>query len=309
MKTRYSSILPLLLLAAATPSLAQDVDVGTVDVNIETSDESLKLIALEALMTAPDERSLPIVIKLLDGDGSQDLKEAALFVLSQIDAPEAHAKLVEIAGDADNPLREDAIRMIGIGGDESSLSQLAGLYASGDAGIREAVLEAYLIAGDVDAVYELALNARDNDEFEAAVEMLAAMGARDELRKLRESTGSSESIIQAHAVAGDTESLLALARDKSDVKTQASAIEALGIAGGDEVDGALLEIYRTADSDYIRDAALSGLLISGNDESILQLYRQSNDLGEKRELLQALSAMGSDRLFEVIDEALTGAQQ
>ena len=132
------------------------------------------------------------------------------------------------------------------------------------------------------------------------------MGARDQLRQLRETNGSSESLIEAYAVAGDAESLLAMARDDSDVKTRARAIEALGIVGGDEVDGALLEIYRSADSDYVRDAALDGMLISGNDEGILQLYRQSADVGEKRALLQALSAMGSDRLFEVIDEALTG---
>jgi HEAT repeat protein len=274
--------------------------------DVEIGGDNLKLVALEALMAAPDEKALPIVIKLLDGEGDEDLKESALFVLSQIDAPEAHAKLLEIARDAADPLRADAIRMIGIGGDEAAVTQLAALYADGDAATRDAVLEAYLIAGDVDAVYQVAANARDNDEFESAVEMLAAMGARDQLRQLRESAGSSESLIEAYAVAGDTESLLAVARDTSDVKAQAKAVEALGIVGGDEVDAALLEIYRTTDSDYIRDAALDGMLISGNDESVLQLYRQSNDLAEKRALLQALSAMGSDRLFEVIDEALTG---
>jgi HEAT repeat protein len=303
MKTQWISTLPILLLALALPATAQDVEM-----DVDIAGDNLKLVALEALMAAPDEKALPIVIKLLDGDGNEDLKEAALFILSQIDAPEAHAKLLEIAGDAADPLRPDAIRMIGIGGDAESITKLAALYAGGDAATRDAVMEAYLIAGDVDAVYQIALSARDNEEFESAVEMLAAMGARDELRQLRQSTGNSESLIEAYAVAGDAESLLALARDESDVKTQAKAIEALGIVGGDEVDGALLEIYRNTDSDYIRNAALGGMLISGNDENVLQLYRQSNDLAEKRELLRALSAMGSDRLFEVIDETLTGTQ-
>jgi len=303
MKTQWILTLPILLLALALPATAQDVEM-----DVDIAGDNLKLVALEALMAAPDEKALPIVIKLLDGDGNEDLKEAALFILSQIDAPEAHAKLLEIAGDAADPLRPDAIRMIGIGGDAESITKLAALYAGGDAATRDAVMEAYLIAGDVDAVYQIALSARDNEEFESAVEMLAAMGARDELRQLRQSTGNSESLIEAYAVAGDAESLLALARDESDVKTQAKAIEALGIVGGDEVDGALLEIYRNTDSDYIRNAALGGMLISGNDENVLQLYRQSNDLAEKRELLRALSAMGSDRLFEVIDETLTGTQ-
>lgn len=269
--------------------------------------DNMKMIALEALMTAPDEKALPIVIKLLDGNERQDIKEHALFILSQIDDPAAGKKLLEIAGDGNSPLRVDAIRMIGISGDDAAVRQLGTLYASGDTETREAVLEAYLIAGDVDAVYEVAANAKDSDEFEAAVSMLAAMGARDQLRQLRERGDSSETLINAYAVAGDSESLLALARDDSNIQVQARAIQALGVVGGDAVNAALVDIYRGSQSEYVREAALNGLLVAGHDDGVVQLYRESTNMAEKRDLLQVLSGMDSHLLLELIDEALTGA--
>ena len=63
------------LLTFANPGLAQD-------------DEDLKFAAIEALITAPPERAMPIVQRVLAGDASDELKGRALFVLSQIDRGE-----------------------------------------------------------------------------------------------------------------------------------------------------------------------------------------------------------------------------
>ncbi len=46
--------------------------------------EELKIAALEALIMAPPERALPLVRKVLEGDNSDEMKESALFILSQI---------------------------------------------------------------------------------------------------------------------------------------------------------------------------------------------------------------------------------
>ena len=53
--------------------------------------EELKITALEVLMSAPPERALPLVSKVLAGESSDEVKERALFVLSQIDLPEAQS--------------------------------------------------------------------------------------------------------------------------------------------------------------------------------------------------------------------------
>ncbi len=287
-----------LLVFSSSTSIAQS----------DTTDdvEELKLAALEALMSAPAERALPLVAKVLAGNSSDDVKERALFVLSQIDLPEAQTLLLETARQGSGEFRLEAIRMIGIGGEPAALSGLGDLYASGSGDVREAVLEAYLIADDATAVYEIAANAENEDDFEKAVEILAAMDARDALRELRNSRGMSESLIEAYAISGDFETLRELSMDGSDPEQQAQAIEALGIVGGTAVNATLVEIYQNSDSSDVREAALDGLLIAGHDEGVLQLYRSSQNPAEKRELLQYLVMMDSEAIWDVIDSALDG---
>ena len=291
-------VVAALLVFATSTSIAQS----------DTSDdvEELKIAALEALMSAPAERALPLVAKVLAGNSSDDLKERALFVLSQIDLPEAQTLLIDTARQGSGDFRLEAIRMIGIGGDPAALSGLADLYRSGDRDVREAVLEAYLIADDAQAVYEIAANAENEDDFEEAVETLAAMDARDELRELRHSRGMSESLIEAYAISGDFETLRELSLDGRNPEQQAQAIEALGIVGGAEVNATLVEIYQNSDSSDVREAALDGLLIAGHDEGVLQLYRSSQDPAEKRELLEYLVMMDSEAIWDVIESALDG---
>lgn len=82
----------------------------------------------------------------------------------------------------------------------------------------------------------------------------------------------------------------------------------MGIVGGDQVDSTLVEIYKGAASDEVREAALEGLLISGNDAGVLELYRASDNSAEKKELLEYLVMMDSDDVWTIIDSALDGSQ-
>ncbi|HEX5787178.1 MAG TPA: HEAT repeat domain-containing protein [Woeseiaceae bacterium] len=268
--------------------------------------EALQRAAMDALIAAPAERALPLARKVLEGDYSEALKERALFVLSQIDMPEAREALVAAARTGEGELRREAVRMIGIGGDEAALDELKTLYAGGDAEMRESVLEAYLIAGDEDAVYDLAANATSPEEFEAAVRILGAMGATGQLSQLRDKAGASEEWIHALAISGEAETLKELALDGSDPRRQLAAIQGLGIVGGDDVEQTLVDVYRNAGSDEVREAALQGLLIAGHDEGVVELYRASTDPAEKKELLQYLVMMDSDAVWELIDNALGG---
>ena len=274
MTIRSRLIIATIATLAASTSLAQSAVS-----DVEDPNEILKIAALEALISAPPERALPLVIKVLDANNTDEVKERALFVLSQIDLPEAQARLLDVARSSDPELSAEAVRMIGIGGNEEALAGLAELYSTGDQDLREAVLEAYMIAGDVEAVYAIASNAADAEEFEGAVEMLGIMGAIDKLRVLSESSGYTEELIQA-----------------------------LGLAGGDDVNATLMDIYRSAETDDIREAALEGMLISGYDEGVFELYKESNDINEKRDLLEMLSIMDSDKMMEVIDAALQGGR-
>ena len=293
MRTLAKHLLIISAFLFAAPAIAQS----------SASDE-LKLAAVEALITAPDDKALPLIQKVLAGNNSDEVKEAALFILSQIDMPEAQSTLLKFAREEGGELRLEAIRMIGIGGGEG-LSNLQGIYDAGDSEAREAVLEAFMIAGDKQSVFDIAKKA-EGDDFEEAVEMLAVMGAQDELRQLRSTRGTSEALIEACAISGDFECLSELAADGSDVEMQTEAIEAMGIVGGDQVDAALVEIYKNSSNEDIREAALDGLMISGNDAGLLELYRASNDSSEKKELLHYLVMTGSDEVWAIIDSALDG---
>jgi HEAT repeat protein len=284
-------------------SFAQSDDASNVD-----ESEQLKIAALEALMSSPPDRALPLVVKVLAGDHSDEVKTRALFVLSQIDLAEAQTALLETARDGSGELKLEAIRMVGIGGNEEALAGLTTIYASGDSDVKESVLHAYLIADDSNSVYEIAANATSDEEFETAVGILGVMGASEELRKLRDREGVSESLIHAYAMSDDFESLQAIALDASNPERQMQAIQGLGIVGGDEVNAALLEIYRGSDSADVKEAALHGMMVADYDDGVLELFRASQDAGEKRELLRMLVMMDSDAALEIIDETLSGNQ-
>ena len=304
MKTLVRTVFITSMLLFASTGLAQtDVD----DVSeVRDVNEELKLAAVEALITAPDDKALPLVSKVLAGNHSTEVKEAALFILSQISNPEAESTLLKFATEESGELQLEAIRMIGIGGG-AGMSNLKSIYDSGNSDAREAVLEAFMIAGDKQAVFDIAKVA-EGDDFEEAVEMLAVMGAQDELRQLRSTKGTSEALIGACAISGDLECLRELAADDSDIQLQTEAIESMGIVGGDEVNAALVALYKSTPNEDIREAALDGLMISGDDAGLLDLYRSSDDPSEKKELLEYLVMTGSDEVWAIIDSALDGGQ-
>ena len=298
MNTSTKIVTTLVVLLSTSLAFAQDEDIGEKD--------ELKIAALEALIMVPPEQALPRVRKILEGNSSDDVKESALFILSQMDLPEAQTLLVETARTSEGALQEEAIQMIGVGGDPAALSALKGMYEVGDIDIRQAVLEALMIAHDVDAVMEIAMAAEAEAEFEAAVEMLAVMDATEELRSLRDRPGMSGALIEAFIISDDAETLREFALDGSNKERQLEAIEALGIVDGDQAGATLMSIYQGTDDEEIRGAVLDGMLIADYDDGILELYRASEDPTEKTELLEYLTMMDSEALWEIIDAALEG---
>lgn len=297
MYSHIKLLIAFLLLASSGAVFAQS--------DADEDRDDLRIAALEALISAPPEFALPRVRKILDEDNSDEVKESALFILSQIDMPEAHQLLVDTAERSTGNLQIEAIEMVGIGGDPVAVARLGAIYANGDNEVREAVLEAYLIAGDSQAIYAIAIESSGED-FEAAVETLGAMGAREELQRLRENGGMSEALMEAYAISGDYSTLVAVAMDDSDPKLQAQAIEFLGMVGGDNVGETLVQLYRGTDDDDIKEAALEGMLIADYDTGVLELYREANDTREKSELLEYLTYMESEAVWEIIDSALEG---
>ncbi len=286
--------------------LAQPVDEGPLNER-----EELILTALEALLSAMPERALPLAQKVLNGDHRDAIKARALFVISQINLPEAQTVLLDYATNPNSTLNSIAIRNIGISGNADSLEALADIYTAGDDEVKHHVLEAYMIAGDTQAVYDIAANAQSDEEFDEALNMLGVMGATQELRQLVKQGASSESLARAYAISGDLEGLLELSENAEaagNPELQVTAIRSIGIIGGEQANRALVDIYRNTGNESVKQAALHGLSISGDEQGLLELYRQAQDIGEKRDLLRMLSVSGGDAALEAIDSALEGNQ-
>ena len=193
--------------------------------------------------------------------------------------------------------------MIGIGGDPAALAEFGSLYRRMTMELREAVLEAYLIADDPESVYELASNAAVG-----GVRRRGGHSRRDgcagALVRLRDRADMSEEWIDAVAVSGDADLFarshwMAATRSARRRRSRRSASSAAVTWMR-----SLVEIYRAATTDDIREAALDGMLIAGYDEGVLELYRASQEPAEKKELLEFLIMMDSDAVWDIVDSAL-----
>jgi HEAT repeat protein len=269
-----------------------------------TSDEELALAALEGLMAQPADRALPIIKKVLAGSQTTLVKQRALFVLSQIDSAEAREILTQASRSPDAALRGEAIRSIGIGGDPKSLEALQAIYNAGSPDVKKEVLQAWLIAGRKDLVYQAALNAKSDEEASEAIRMLGVMGAADELRKLGDRPNASSGLVDAYAISGDLASLRKIAEGSGDRAIRIEAVQKIGIIQNDAARAALREIYGSSTDEEIRDSALHGMLIASDEQGVLALYRAAKSSEEKRALLRMLSMMDGDAALQAIDAAL-----
>ncbi|HEU5136465.1 MAG TPA: HEAT repeat domain-containing protein [Steroidobacteraceae bacterium] len=295
----------LIALSMAGPAFAQALKKPPQAAqNAPTNDEELALAALEGLMAQAPERALPIIKKVLSGPQSTLVKQRALFVLSQIDSPEARDILAQTSRSTDAAMRNEAIRSIGIGGDRKSLEALRAVYNTGDAELKEEVLKAWLIAEDKESVYQAALSAKTEEEATQAIRILGAMGATEELRKLGDRPNAPSGLVEAYAISGDLASLRKIADGTGDRNVRIDAVRKIGIVDSDAARVALRDIYTRSTDQEIRDAALQGLLIAGDDQGVLALYRAAKTSEEKRALLRTLTTMEGDAALQAIDAAL-----
>jgi len=287
------------LLREARPASAK-IDAGT-------SDEELADIAVEGLMNAPPERALPLLKKVLQSQHSQKTKKRALFVLSQLGSDAALDVVIDTAKSSPDPeLRAEAIRMLGVSGEDRAISRLRDIYAgSKDAHEKREIIEAWLVADRKDLVLASARNEQDPAVRKKAIETLGALDASDELKQLFEVTQDDENrraIINALGVAGNADALAAIAGNaKLPEQTRVEALHSLGVAGAD---GALVKLYAQASTPALRDATLQGLLVADDSDAVLQLYRQAKTADEKKALLRILTTMNDDAAIDAIEAEL-----
>lgn len=86
------------------------------------------------------------------------------------------------------------------------------------------------------------------------------------------------------------------------------SLAALRATDNDASRTALRDIYSRSNDKEIKEAALQGMLIAGDDQGVLALYKGATSIEEKRTLLRTLTMMDSDAALKAIDSALEDKQ-
>ena len=144
------------------------------------NDEELKLLALRSVMQSDPDRGVPIIEKMLAGGASPRVRDRALFVLSQSRATRAKEVILNTAKNNANPdLQRTAIRYLGMMGGADDRDALAGIYRTAtDTSVRRAILQSYMMSGNVERVIEVAKTEKDSDLRREAIRNLGMMNRR-----------------------------------------------------------------------------------------------------------------------------------
>jgi len=276
------------------------------------SDEDLKLIALNSLMSSDAEQAVPMLEKFLSGSSSRKLRDRALFVLTQSDSPRGRAIVADIARGKSHPdLQRQAVKYLGLFGGDDSRRILSEVYSStDDVEVKKAVLQAYMTSGNKDGVLAAARGEKSAEMRRAAIRQLGPMGATAELWELYRSDPSPEArreIIQALFVGGGGERIAELARTETDPDLRRTAVRTLGLLGADRTGAMLVSLFQSDRDPEVRKEALRGLFIQGNAHALVQLARAEKDQEMRREIVNQLSLMGGNReardfLMEILNK-------
>ena len=261
-------------------------------------DESLKLLALNAIMEQDESRAIPAIQQILiSGNSSDKLKERALFVLSQSNSKQAQELIGQIARGQSSPaLQVNAIHMLSIQG-KQSVDLLADIYqhSTNDA-VKKAILQSYLVAGSPDKLVEAVRNESNPQLAKTAVHTLGAMGATAQLQTLYNETKSREikgDIISGLIAAGPNGVgvLGSIAGTEQDPDLRRKAIRNLGISGGPASAPTLLATYQSNADPDTKKAAVEALFLANDAHDLVALAKAEKDPGLKQSIVQRLSIM------------------
>ena len=276
----------------------------------DTSDEDVKLMAINGLLSSNPERALPLLEQILVSKQSSKVKDKALFVLSQSSSPRALEVLGRIARDRSKPeMQSRALRYLGIKGDDDSRRVLGEVYASSnDREVKSTIMKSYMISGDSGRLLALAKTEPDEALRGDAVRQLGVMGARNELAALyatEKSTEVRKRIIKSMFIGGSADKLAEIARTEAVLELRLEAIKSLGLVGGEGAGRQLVSLYETnPGSSEIRKAALQGLFLKGDAKALIALARKEKDPAMKKAIVSKLSIMGSDEATDYMMELL-----
>jgi len=251
-------------------------------------DDEVKLVALNSLMRADEQRAMPTIDKMLRGTGSPKLKERALFVLAQSGTPQARQIVVDIAKGGGNPdLQARAVTYLGALGGVETRQALPEIYkASTSVEVKRSILRAFMAAGGRAPLLDVAKTEQSADLRAEAVQQLGAMGAQDELSQLYQSETSLDvrkRIIQSMFAGHNEAKLIQLLRTETDEDLRRSLVQNLGMIASPSSADALVSAYASDKSEAMRRALIDALGQQRNSKALIELAKKRNGSGDEEE--------------------------
>ncbi len=273
--------------------------------------DELRLFALSQLLERDFNRALPLVIEIMNNTASDSVAKDAMFLLGMSDSPEAQRVIADIASDGSNPdLQADAISILAVAGNQSSLELLGGLYnESASIEIKQAVMHAYLVADQPGPLVEILRWETDPEMQRDLIYALGAMEATGELHKLYPKLTTLETrraAIEAFAVAGDQQMLMHILESESETDSdlRITAIHGIAMAGGEDAVDFLESMYSGATTEEEKTAVIESMMMLGNATGLISLFRQESDPGLRRQMMEMLTVMDSEEATEFLFEML-----
>ncbi|HYT19519.1 MAG TPA: HEAT repeat domain-containing protein [Candidatus Polarisedimenticolia bacterium] len=275
----------------------------------DQSDEELKMLAIQGLMSSDPERTLPLLEKVINGSGSPKEKSKALFVLAQSGSAQARAILGRIARGQTNPdLQRKAVEYLGLFGGSEARKTLAEVYASSsDASVKHAILRSYMIGGDHERLFAAAKSEKDESLRREAIRQLGLVHGTSELEQLYQAETSTDlrrDILQAFFLAGDSGRLVKAAQGEKDADLRRAAIRNLGLIHSDDSGQALQEIYAKETDHALKAEVLNAFFLQGNAKALVAIARSEKDPELKKTAVSKLSLMHSKEAADYLMELL-----
>ncbi len=279
-------------------------------------DEELRMYALAQLMDRDPERALPLVLDMMNSTGSENVRSDTLFILGMSDDPRAQQLIAQIARDSKNPdLQVNAIHMLGISSNQPSIDLLSDLYhESTSIEVKKAVIQAYMIGDDSDAVVDLLLKmlkTEKNPELQKEIiQALGVMDATEQIAALYTSLDGFElrkAVLEAMMIADDTDGLIKVLESEKDAELRAVAMEMLAV-NGDKASAEYLVGLYPGGSQKEKAAIIQSMMIMDDAEGLIGLMKNETNPELKREILQMLVVMDSEESDEYLFKMLENKQ-
>jgi HEAT repeat protein len=272
-------------------------------------DDELKLMALNNLVRADEQRAVPMLDKILKGTGSPRLKERALFVLAQNGSTQARQMVTDIAKGAGNPdLQAKAVSYLAVFGGADTKQTMVEIYKSSNSvDVKRNIIRALGPSRDRERLLEIARTEQAPELRAEAVRQLGAMGAQEELFQLYQHDASADvrrRIVQSMFAGNNPDRLIQLLKVETDGGLRRSIIQNLGQMGSAQGTEALLSLYRTEKDDNVRVAIIDAFSNSRNVKLLIDLAKNETNPGLKRRIVEQLSNAKSSEATDYFLEIL-----